>query len=69
MSPLNATNASFIMGFIVFVSRQDMASQYGKGHNIFVTRGIWPISKHWIVRVRDERVQHYLYLYLYLLTI
>ncbi len=51
MSPLNATNASFIMGFNVFVSRQDMASQYSKGRNICVTRGIWPISKHWIVRV------------------
>ncbi len=39
MSPLVATNASFIMGFIVFVSsRRDMASQYGKGLNISVTR-------------------------------
>ncbi len=39
MSPLDATNASFIMGFIVFVSScQDTASQYGKGRNISVTR-------------------------------
>ncbi len=39
MSPLDATNASFIMGFIVFVSsRQDTPSQYGKGHNISVSR-------------------------------
>ncbi len=31
-------NASFIMGFIVFVSsRRDTASQYGKGRNISVT--------------------------------
>ncbi len=39
MSPLDATNASFIMGFIVFVSpRRDTASQYGKGLNISVSR-------------------------------
>ncbi len=39
MSPLDATNASFIMGFIVFVSsRQDTASQDGKRRNISVTR-------------------------------
>ncbi len=39
MSPLDATNASFIMGFIVFVSsRRDTASQYGKGRNISVSR-------------------------------
>ncbi len=39
MSSLNATNASFIMGFIVFVSsHQDTASHYGKGRNISVTR-------------------------------
>ncbi len=39
MSPLDATNALFIMGFIVFVSsRRDMASQYGKGPNISVSR-------------------------------
>ncbi len=39
MSPLDATNALFIMGFIVFVSsRLDMASQYGEGRNISVSR-------------------------------
>ncbi len=39
MSPLDATNASFIMGFIVFVSsRRDTASQHGKGRNISVSR-------------------------------
>ncbi len=38
MSPLDATNALFIMDFIVFVSsRQDTASQYGKGRNISVS--------------------------------
>ncbi len=38
MSPLDATNASFIMGFIDFVSlHKDTASQYGKGRNISVT--------------------------------
>ncbi len=36
MSPLDATNASFIMGFIVFVSSRT-ASQYSKWHNISVT--------------------------------
>ncbi len=39
MSPLDATNASFIMGFIVLVSScWDTASQHGKGCNIFVSR-------------------------------
>ncbi len=39
MSPLNATNASFIVGFIVFVSsRWDTASQYGERRNISVSR-------------------------------
>ncbi len=39
MSPLDATNASFIIDFIVFVlSCQDTASQYGKGRNISVSR-------------------------------
>ncbi len=39
MSPLDATNASFIMGFIVFVSSlQDTVLQYGKGRNISVSR-------------------------------
>ncbi len=42
MSPLDATNASFIKGFIVFVSsRCDTASQLGKGRNISVSH--WPI--------------------------
>ncbi len=43
MSPLDATNASFIMGFIVF------ASQYGKGRNISISRllSIRPITLHW----------------------
>ncbi len=36
--PLDATNASFIMGFIVLVlSRRETASQYGEGHNISVS--------------------------------
>ncbi len=39
MSPLDATNASFIMGFIVLVSsRRDTASQYGKERNISASR-------------------------------
>ncbi len=40
MSPLDATNASFVMGFIVFrvSSRREMPSQYGKGRNISVSR-------------------------------
>ncbi len=39
MSPLDATNASFIMSFIVLVSsRRDTVSQHGKGHNSSVTR-------------------------------
>ncbi len=39
MSPLDATNASFIMGFIVFMSsRRDTPSQYGEGRNISITR-------------------------------
>ncbi len=57
MSSLNATNASFIVGFIVLVSLcRDMASQHGKGHNISVTRvrysanhnvlDSWPIRAH-----------------------
>ncbi len=57
MSPLNATNASFIMCFIVFVSsRRDTASQYGKGRNISISRlrysanhnalDSWPIRAH-----------------------
>ncbi len=42
MSPLDATNASFIMGFIVFVSPHgDTASQYGEGR-------IRPITTRWI---------------------
>ena len=57
MSPLDATNASFVMGFIGFaLSRRDTASQYVKGHNIFITRlrdsanhntlDSWPIRAH-----------------------
>ncbi len=57
MSPLDATNALFIMGFIVFVSsRRDTASQYGKGCNISVSSlrylanhnalDSWPIRAH-----------------------
>ncbi len=57
MSPLDATNASFIAGFIVLVSsRRDTASQYGKGRNISVSRlrysanhnalDSWPIGAH-----------------------
>ncbi len=39
MSSLDATNTSFIMGFIVFMSlHRDTASQYDKGRNISVTR-------------------------------
>ncbi len=39
MSPLDATDTSFIMAFIVFVSsRRDTASQYVKGHNISISR-------------------------------
>ncbi len=38
MSPLDATNASFIMGFIVCVSsHRDTASQNGKEHNISIS--------------------------------
>ncbi len=57
MSPLDATNASFIMGFIVFMSsHRGTASQYGKGRNISITRlrysanhnslDSWPIRAH-----------------------
>ncbi len=39
MSPLDATNASFVMGFIVLVSsRWETPSQYGEGRNISVSR-------------------------------
>ncbi len=38
MSPLDAANASFVMGFIGLVSlRRDTALQYGEGRNIYVT--------------------------------
>ncbi len=57
MSPLGATHASFIMGFIYFMSlRRDTASQYGEGCNISITRlrypanykalDSWPIRAH-----------------------
>ncbi len=57
MSPLDATNASFIMGFIVFVSsRRDTTSQYGKGRNIFVSRLRYPANHNalnsWSIRAR-----------------
>ncbi len=39
MSPLDATNASFVIGFIVLVSsRRETPSQYGEGRNISVRR-------------------------------
>ncbi len=39
MSPLDATNALFVMGFIVFVwSCRETPSQYGEGRNISVSR-------------------------------
>ncbi len=39
MSPLDATNALFKMGFIVFVSSlRATASQYGEGRNISASR-------------------------------
>ncbi len=48
MSPLDATNASFIMGLIVFVLLCT-ESQYGKGCNISISRlGIRPITTHLI---------------------
>ncbi len=57
MSPLDATNALFIMGFIVLVSlRRYTASQCGEGCNISVTclrysannnaLDSWPIRAH-----------------------
>ncbi len=53
---MDATNASFIMGFIVFVSsRRDTASQYGKGRNISVLAwGIRPITTHWITGQSEQ---------------
>ncbi len=70
MSPLDATNASFIMGFIVFVSsRRDTASQYCEGRNISVSRLKYRANQNaldsWPIRARlasqnDElcRIQH-----------
>ncbi len=57
MSPLDATNASFIMGFIVFVSsRRDTTSQHGKGRNISVSRLRYSANHNaldsWPIRVR-----------------
>ncbi len=57
MSSLNATNASFIIDFIVLDSlRRDTASQYGKERQISVSRlrysanhnalDSWPIRAH-----------------------
>ncbi len=38
MSPMDAKHASFIMGFIVFVSsHRETVSQYGKGCNISIS--------------------------------
>ncbi len=64
MSPVDATNAWFIMGLIVFVSsRRDMTSQYGERRNISVSSlrysanhkalDIWPIRAH-LVSQNDE---------------
>ncbi len=64
MSPLDATNASFIMGFNVFVSlRRETASQYSKGRNISILRlrysaihnapHSWPIRAH-LASQKDE---------------
>ncbi len=48
MSSLNATNASFIVGFIVLVSSpRDTASQHCKGRNISVTCLSYS-ANHWI---------------------
>ncbi len=68
MSPLDARNASFVIGFIVLVSsRRDMASQHGKGRNISVTRlrysanhnalDSWPIRAH-LASQNDERCKN-----------
>ncbi len=39
MSPLEATNALFVMGCIILVSScREMPSQYGEGRNISVSR-------------------------------
>ncbi len=57
MSPLDATNALFVMGFIVLVSsRRDTPSQYGEGRKISISRlrysanhnalDSWPIRAH-----------------------
>ncbi len=57
MSPLDATNASFVMGLIVFVSsRRERPSQNSEGRNISVSSlkysanhnapDSWPIREH-----------------------
>ncbi len=53
---MDATNASFIMGFIVFVLlRWDTASQYGKeGKFPSHAWGIWPITMHWIAGQSEQ---------------
>ncbi len=67
MSSLDATNASFVMGFIVFVSsRRDTASQYCEGRNISISRlrysanhnalDSWPIRAH-LASQNDEFVK------------
>ncbi len=57
MSPLDATNASFIMGFIVFVSScWDTASHYDKRCNISVSRLRYLVNHNapdsWPIRAR-----------------
>ncbi len=57
MCPLDATNASFVMGSIVLVmSRRETPPQYVEGHNISVTR-LRYLANHnaldsWPIRVR-----------------
>ncbi len=63
MSLLDATNATYVMGFIVFVSSHLDKSQYGEVRNISVTRlkysanhnalDSWPIRAH-VVSQKDE---------------
>ncbi len=67
MSPLDATNASFVMGSIVLVSsRRETPSQYSEGHNISISRlrysanhnalDSWPIRAR-IASQNDELVK------------
>ncbi len=57
MSPLDATNALFVMGFIVLVSsRRETPSQYGEGRNISVSRLRYSVNHNaldsWPIRAR-----------------